>query len=459
MAKRNEIYKSKLRNAYLSEMAERIEIYKRHEALTVEMCQRRDLCRVERKKGLYGGYRKDILKEKLSEREKLFLICKICKGIMREASMSRSGGQSCSTCDERYGSWFGGPSPNVPLRKMISSLECCCPLNNRGCDWLGTLNDCEDHLYTCGYVYNECGLRCRMVLQRNELKVHETNNCLLRKVRCVHCDTELISYRLPTHLEMCPKMEVSCILECGKKLCRENMAQHLEQECGLVVETCKLGCGVELTRDELKIHVTDTCVQREIPCKHCKGNVKFCDVTNHIEMCPKMEVSCELCDIVMCRVDITQHLEKECGLVVETCKLGCGVELTRDELKVHEKEDCSQRKIPCKHCKGNVKFCDMTNHIDVCPKVRVSCELCNVIMYREDMTQHLEEDCVEKEIECPFAEYKCEVGLIKRKYLSQHLKEKRTEHLELKLNATELKLTALEELVMKQNELNSSLPK
>ena len=60
-------------------------------------------------------------------------------------------------------------------------------------------------------------------------------------------------------------MEVSCELKCCDKLCRENIPQHLEQECGLVVETCKLGCGVELTCDELKIHVTDTCVQRKIP--------------------------------------------------------------------------------------------------------------------------------------------------------------------------------------------------
>ena len=89
---------------------------------------------------------------------------------------------------------------------------------------------------------------------------------------------------------------------------------------------------------------------------------------------------------------------------------------------------------------------------------------------REDMTQHLRQYCVEKEIECPFAKYKCEVGLIKRKYLSQHLEEKRIEHLELKLtamelkqNETELKLTAVEELVTKQNtiieKLNSTSPK
>ena len=64
-------------------------------------------------------------------------------------------------------------------------------------------------------------------------------------------------------------MNVKCVLNCGKELCREDMAQHLEQECGLVEETCELGCGMKLTRDELGMHITDTCVQREVSCEHC----------------------------------------------------------------------------------------------------------------------------------------------------------------------------------------------
>ena len=273
----------------------------------IEVNIQRELCRVEKKNwrnsgfgwgfgDKYGGYRKDILKENLTERDEALLICDNCKGIMREAIMSSKGERFCSCCEERERPLFK-PSkqvPNVALRKMISSLKCCCPLNNRGCKWLGTLNDCEDHLLTCGYVKGQCRLECREVLQRNKLKAHEIEDCSLRKVRCEHCDKELIFRELPRHLKMCPKIEVSC----------------------------------------------------------------------------------KLCDIVMCR---------------------------------------------------------------------------------EDMTQHLEQDCVEKEIECPFAKYKCEVGLIKRKYLSQHLEEKETKHLGLKLTAMELKLNAMEELIMKQNAIIEKL--
>ena len=65
-------------------------------------------------------------------------------------------------------------------------------------------------------------------------------------------------------------------------------------------------------------------------------------------------------------------------------------------------------------------------------------------MCREDMAQHVEQNCPEKEVECPFAKYKCEVTSIKRKHLEQHLEEKETKHLGLKLNAMELKLNNVE---------------
>ena len=309
----------------------------------------RELCLVKGKNGEFLGYKTDILIENLSERDNKIFLCIRCQGIMREVCLSSDGEQFCSCCkkeDERT-------HPNIHMSNTVLSFNCSCPLIARGCGWLEALGGCQDHLDACGYVYETCKLECGVVLQRNELKIYEKENCPQRIVECKHCREDFKSCKLTNHLEMCPKMEVSCELKCGDKLCRENMAQHLEQECGLVVETCKLGCGVELTRDELKIHMTDTCVQREIPCEHCGKDFKYCDMTNHLVLCPKMKVSCEL---------------------------GC-----------------------------------------------------NVIMCREDMTQHLEVDCVEKELECPFAKYKCEMGLIKRKNMSKHLEEKRIEHLELKV--------------------------
>ena len=256
--------------------------------IEVEIDNQRNLCRVERKNGNYGGYMKEILTENLTERDDALLICEICEGITREACISSSGGQFCSCCEVReskssttnklvrksFTKQRNPPkqTPNVAVRKMVSSLKCSCPLLERGCEWLGTLKDLETHLDTCDYVGDKCKLGCGVVLQRNELKVHEEEKCSQHIVKCEHCSKEFIFGVLTVHTEKCPKMQVSCELKCGKIVCREDMPQHLKQDCGLVEETCGLGCGTKLTRGELKIHMTDICVQREIPCKHCFNN-------------------------------------------------------------------------------------------------------------------------------------------------------------------------------------------
>ena len=295
----------------------------------------RGLCRV-RKDDERKGYRKDILTDNLSERDAVF-VCIRCQGMMREVCTSSGGEQFCSCCKKEGEQTH----PNIQMDNMILSFKCSCPLIARGCKWLGVLGGCQNHLDTCGYVYETCKLRCGVVLQRNELSVHEMEKCPQRIVECEHCNNEFKSCVLHIHLNKCPKMEVSCELRCGEIMCREDMTQHFKQECGLMVEMCKLGCGVKLTRNDLRIHVNDKCLQRVIVCEHCLKDFKFCDLSNHFVKCPKMEVSCELkCGVVMCREVMTQHL---------------GV-------------DCPEKAIECPYakykCVGLIKRKDMSKHLE-----------------------------------------------------------------------------------------------
>ena len=157
---------------------------------TVEIGQQMNLCRVKIG-NIYRGYKKDILAEKMNDSMSALFTCQICKGIMKDACISNSGGQFCSCCELmehpprislRRGSsvprrtlTHSPPQqiPNVTLRKTVNSLKCSCPLSERGCKWLGTLEYCEEHLDTCVYVRDKCKLGCGEVLQRNKLKVHE----------------------------------------------------------------------------------------------------------------------------------------------------------------------------------------------------------------------------------------------------------------------------------------------
>ena len=210
----------------------------------VEIHEQRYLCRVKRIDGIYGGYMKDILTENLSNRDETFLICGICKGIMREACVTISGEQICSCCKVCSHS---KQTPNEVVKKTVNSLKCSCPLLERGCEWLGTLKDCEEHLETCGYVRDQCTLACGTVLHRNELRAHEQEKCPNRKVECEHCIQYFTFCDLTTHHKECPKMELSCELKCGVVMCHEDMAQHLEQECVEKVVMCpfvKYNCEV-----------------------------------------------------------------------------------------------------------------------------------------------------------------------------------------------------------------------
>ena len=149
--------------------------------------------------------------------------------------------------------------------------------------------------------------------------------------------------------------------------------------------------------------------------------------------------------------DCEIHLDT-CGYVQEKCKLKCGVMLQRNNHVTHEKENCIRRIVKCEHCKKNFRFRELTEHLDVCPKMNVLCELkCGIVMCRDKLTQHIDSDCREKEIECPFVKYKC-VGLIKRQELNTHLEENETVHLKMKLNAIEDIVMKLSEMIVKQNE-------
>ena len=198
-----------------------------------------NLCLVKRKVreydeygevGDYGGYRQDILIEELADKDKAIFICTSCEGIMFDACLTKKGNQVCRCCFTWF-TWVNNPHPNEAARTMISSLSCLCPLSERGCNWQGNLGNCVDHLDTCGYVYESCELECGVVLPRDECKTHMDESCNQRIIQCEHCNTEFKVRKMIGHLLECPKMKLECELGCHMAVNRENMAQHVEQDC------------------------------------------------------------------------------------------------------------------------------------------------------------------------------------------------------------------------------------
>ena len=217
----------------------------------------RNLCRVKGKFGEYGGYRQDILIEELADKDKAIFICTVCEGIMLNASLTKEGRQVCECCVNRTNK----PHPNEAAKKMISSLSCLCPLSERGCNWQGNLENCMKHLDTCGYVYKRCELECGVVLPRDECKTHMYESCNQRIIQCEHCNTEFKVCKMIGHLLECPKMKLECELGCHMAVNRENMAQHVEQDCVEKEVACpfvKYNCEVALIkRKDLDKHLEE----------------------------------------------------------------------------------------------------------------------------------------------------------------------------------------------------------
>ena len=247
------------------------------------------------------------------------------------------------------------------------------------------------------------------------------------------------------------------------------------------VELCRVkGEGGSLKGYRCEI-VTENLSERErtiYKCLRCKGIMKDCSTSKRgAQMCAcclrvgeqshsnapirntilSLKCSCPLskrgCVWLGKLGNVEYHLDV-CQYVYVSCKLMCGVVLTRDEMRRHVREECPQRPKACLHCSGMHKVCEMAEHVEVCGKLEVMCELgCGTRVKREDTLYHRENECSEETVLCPYFKYRCEVVELKRRELKQHLEENRLLHTELKLNTlekqTELKLNKLE----KQTEL------
>ena len=216
-----------------------------------------ELCRVKLEGGSLGGYRSDILTENLSEREEAVYKCTRCNGIMKDASIGNAGEQLCFHCQRKAEQIM----PNANIHNTILSLKCACPLSKRGCEWLGRLEIVENHLTTCGHVYESCQLLCGVVTTRDEMGRHKQHECSQREEACLYCSGVHKVCEMVEHVKVCGKVEVLCELGCGTRVRRESILFHLESECPKESVVCpyeKYGCEVVgLKRRELKKHLED----------------------------------------------------------------------------------------------------------------------------------------------------------------------------------------------------------
>ena len=178
------------------------------------------------------------------------------------------------------------------------------------------------------------------------------------------------------------------------------------------------------------------------------------------KMIGRIEVKCPRyeslgCDWIGEYSDAYDHVHHKCPYSLDLCQW-CHSSFQRRHLDQHENDDCSERPIVCSYCEESISFEDMDDHIQLhCSKVSVQCtgdkesEVvldgavmpsvvmsspstgCGEIMVRSSYQLHLRDECPATLIPCSYARHGCNIGLIKRGSMSNHLNSNMSQHLEL----------------------------
>ena len=144
-----------------------------------------------------------------------------------------------------------------------------CSNTENGCGWVGELRSLDDHLTTCEYALLCCTNQCmedEMVVRllRRDLDQHLNNKCPNRQYQCHHCEA-IGRYCdiTTTHLDMCPKVKVSCPnTDCKTSVLRCKLDKH-RSKCQFEKVPCKyagIGCGERATLSNMRMMPSSTSI-------------------------------------------------------------------------------------------------------------------------------------------------------------------------------------------------------
>ena len=207
----------------------------------------------------FRGYKREYLSQNLSEMEIELIICPVCDGIMREASIY-DGNVTCNMCS--FNKREAKPVNNV--KKLVDKLEIKCPMMEE-CDWTGNISEVRTHSHMCRSVHTSCPLGCEQMVKRFQINEHIKNECSLRISECEFCGKLFSNHEMENHLNNCSLRPLEC--GCGSKLQMCNFDKHIETECPLAEVECpyaKYSCHIgKLQRKDLLAHKQEFYIEHQ----------------------------------------------------------------------------------------------------------------------------------------------------------------------------------------------------
>ena len=159
----------------------------------------------------------------------------------------------------------------------------------------------------------------------------------------------------------------SFCLECSNNLLKEtqkcpfsNLALSPPFAMNIVVNTvlekqivfCRnksLGCEWQGKLGDRKTHLNYECLKETISCEYapdCKEKDLRENILNHIKTCPYRLVQCEYCDETMTFENLEYH-NKVCPNIPVECSNKCGKKIPMNKLKYHLEEECDNTVVEC----------------------------------------------------------------------------------------------------------------
>ena len=153
--------------------------------------------------------------------------------------------QQCPNCTQVANSFY-----NKGLHRVLSDFYVCCPNKKHSCEWRGKLSDLNTHLNPgsehphkgCEYAQVTCQ-DCSGTYARHLHTEHKSKLCQMRPFICTYCNTFKSSYDDVTanHWHICSKYLLRCPRKCGTTVERQNLANHLSNQCLFRQKTFHIG--------------------------------------------------------------------------------------------------------------------------------------------------------------------------------------------------------------------------
>lgn len=247
------------------------------------------------------------------------LVCPICQDLLDDAQQTHCGHLFCKECLRRTinslnvePAWpqnspqvWGYPALSPQLRNVfkcpicqtqqtsdaysdnyndrrVKNLRINCP--NVPCTWTGALHELDKHRNTpagCQHQEVACTMNCGAKMIRKELWEHLQSGCPLRLHQCQFCKTQG-TYReiVNSHYKHCDAFLLKCPNNCGEtSIVKKQMTHHLlkcpDQDVRCVYYD--VGCLAIVARKDLEMHNT---MQKDNHLSFAMGKV--------VEMCGAM---------------------------------------------------------------------------------------------------------------------------------------------------------------------------